>query len=92
MWCVTAGTYHSAHLDYTWTLLIDEAGELILRTPTMADIRVEPYQEGEFLLRHEKFPGVPFYFWIRFHENEAGETTHLTVWNPRLMNHRFDRR
>ena len=58
----------------------------------MADIRLEPWQEGEFLLRHEKFPGAPYYVWIRFHENEDGEVTHLTVWNPRLMNHRFDRR
>ena len=87
-----AGTYHSAHLDYSWTVMIDEAGELILRAPTMADIRVDPYQENEFLLRHEKFPDAPFHVWIRFHENEAGEITHLTVWNPRLMHHRFDRR
>lgn len=87
-----AGRYHSAHLDYTWTLMLDDAGELVLRAPTMADIRVEPYQEGEFLLQHEKLPGVPFNVWIRFHENESGEVTHLTAWNPRLMNHRFDRR
>lgn len=58
----------------------------------MADISLEPYQENEFLLRHEKFPGVPYHVWIRFHENDAGEITHLTVWNPRLMHHRFDRR
>ena len=87
-----AGTYHSAHLDYTWTLMIGETGKLILRAPTMADIPVEPFQENEFLLRHEKFPGVPSYVWLRFHENEAGEVTHLTVWDPRLMDHRFDRR
>jgi hypothetical protein len=71
--------------------MIDEAGELVLRAPTMADVRVEPYQENEFLLRLEKFPGVPFHAWIRFHENGDGEVTHLTVWNPRLMHHRFDR-
>jgi CubicO group peptidase (beta-lactamase class C family) len=87
-----AGRYHSAHLDYLWTLMIDQAGELVLRAPTMPDTRLEPYQEGEFLLRHEKFPGVPYHVWIRFHENSAGEVTHLTVWNPRLMHHRFDRR
>ncbi len=87
-----AGTYHSAHLDYSWTLVIDEAGDLVLRAPTMADIRLEPYRENEFLLRHEKFRDVPYHMWIRFHENDAGAVTHLTVWTPRLMHHRFDRR
>jgi hypothetical protein len=86
-----AGTYHSDHLDYTWTLMIGDNRKLTLRTPTMADVQVEPFQEDEFILRHERFPGVSSYFWIRFHENEAGEITHLTVWTPRLMHHRFDR-
>lgn len=86
-----AGKYHNAHLDYYWTLLVNEKGELILRAPTLADTTVEPFQENEFLLRHEKYPGLPARFWIRFHENERGEVTHLTVWNPRLMHHRFDR-
>jgi hypothetical protein len=73
--------------------MIDKAGELVLRAPTMADIRVEPYQKNEFLLRHQKFADAsPCQVWIRFHENKAGEVTHLTVWNPRLMHHRFDRR
>jgi CubicO group peptidase (beta-lactamase class C family) len=87
-----AGRYHNAHLDYTWTLLVNEAGELVLRAPTIADAPVEPYRENEFLLRTEKYPGVPARAWIRFHENDAGEVTHLTVWHPRLMHHRFDRR
>lgn len=86
-----AGRYHNAHLDYYWTLLVNEEGGLVLRAPTLADTKVEPYQENEFLLRHEKYPGLPARFWIRFHENERGEVTHLTVWNPRLMHHRFDR-
>jgi len=86
------GTYRSAHLNYSWTLMLDDAGKLVLRAPTMADIRMEPYQENEFLLRHQRFPGVPYNVWIRFHENEAGEVTHLTAWNTRLMHHQFDRR
>jgi CubicO group peptidase (beta-lactamase class C family) len=86
-----AGTYHSAHLDYYWTMMVDEAGNLILRAPTLPDTPVEPYTENEFRLRHEKLPGIPARYWVRFHENERGEVTHLTVWNPRLMDHRFDR-
>lgn len=87
-----AGTYYSTHLDYSWTLIADASGELVLRAPTMADTRLEPYQENEFLLRHEKYPGVPARYWVRFHENEKGNVTHLTIWNPRLMHHRFNRR
>jgi hypothetical protein len=87
-----AGTYHSAHLDYSWKVMIDEAGALVIRAPTVADMKVEPYEENEFLVRHEKYPGMPARYWMRFHEDEKGQVTHLTVWTPRLMHHRFDRR
>lgn len=87
-----AGTYHSPHLDYSWTVRLDDAGDLILRAPTLAEVRLEPWQPGEFLLRLEKFPGVPFHVWVQFHPEVLGVPTHLTVWNPRLMHHRFDRR
>ena len=84
------GRYRSTHLDYTWTLSLDASGALVLRAPTLADLRLEPFRPGEFLLRHEKYPGVPAHYWIRFHEGAAGEVGHLTVWSPRLMNHRFE--
>ncbi len=86
-----AGTYYSEHLDYHWTLMVDDTGRLALRAPTLPSLTLEPYSEGEFLLRHERFPGMPYHVWIRFHENADGEVTHLTAWNPR-MNHRFERR
>ena len=84
------GRYRSTHLDHTWTLSLDASGALVLRAPTLADLRREPFRPGEFLLRHEKYPGVPAHYWIRFHEGAAGEVGHLTVWSPRLMNHRFE--
>ena len=87
-----AGRYYSAHLGYTWTLSVNSEGKLILRAPTIADVEVEPFQENEFLLRLEKFPGMPFHVWVKFHKAPSGEISHLTVWNPRLMNHRFDRK
>ena len=86
-----AGTYYSSYLDYTWRLVLDESGGLVFRAATLADIDVEPYQEGEFILRHERFPGQPEIHWIRVHEGESGEITHLTVWATRLMNLRLDR-
>ena len=62
-----AGTYHSPHLDYTWRLTPDGNGGLLRRAPTLADTVVEPWEEGEFFLRLEKFPGVPCPAWFRFH-------------------------
>lgn len=85
------GAYHSRHLDYTWAITADESGKLIVRAPTLPDIHMEPYREGEFLLHQQKFEGVPENIWIRFHEDETGGISHLTAWHPRLMNHRFDR-
>lgn len=85
------GRYRSPHLDYTWTLALDADGALVIRAPTIAERRLEPFRPGEFLLRHEKYPGVPAHYWVRFHEAANGEIEHLTVWAPRLMNHRFER-
>lgn len=89
------GTYYSPYLDYSWNLIADEEGSLAVRGATIEDIPLVPYQPHEFVLQHERFPGVPSNSWVRFHENEAGEVTHLTVWSPRLLNplnHRFVRR
>jgi CubicO group peptidase (beta-lactamase class C family) len=85
------GRYRSPHLDYTWTLSLDASGQLVLRAPTIADLRLEPFQPGEFLVRHEKYPGVTASYWVRFHEDANGEIQQLTVWSPRMMNHRFER-
>ena len=85
------GRYRSPHLDYTWTVSLDDDGGLVVRAPTIAVLRLEPFRPGEFLLRHEKYAGAPAQYWVRFHETAAREIGHLTVWNPRLMNHRFDR-
>lgn len=87
-----AGKYYSAHLDYTWAMFVDSKGKLVLQAPTMASVEVEPFQENQFLLRLEKFPGMPFHVWLTFHQAKSGEISHLTAWNPRLMRHRFERK
>lgn len=85
------GSYHSQHLDYCWTIKLDEAGKLTLQRPTMPDRTLEPDREGEFILKIDKYPGMSYNAWVRFHKDEHGKITHLTVWHPRLMHHRFDR-
>ena len=86
-----AGTYTSGHLGYPWTFVVDELGRLVLFGPTLPEIVLEPWGPDEFLLPHEKHSGEAYYAWIRFHTDDQGQITHLTVWNPRLMHHRFER-
>ena len=86
------GTYHSQHLDYFWTIKLSEAGKLTLHRPTMPDRTLEPDRDGEFILKIDKYPGMSYDAWVRFHLDRAGEISHLTVWHPRLMNHRFDKK
>ncbi len=85
------GTYHSRHLDYFWTIKMSEEGKLTLQRPTMPDRTLEPDQEGEFVLKIDKYPGMSYDAWVKFHSDGNGKITHLTVWHPRLMNHRFER-
>lgn len=87
------GKYYSKHLDYYWTIIPDGEGNLIIKRPTIADTKIIPDRENTFLIKIEEYASVesPTNGWIRFHSNENGEITHLTVSHPRLMHHRFDR-
>jgi CubicO group peptidase (beta-lactamase class C family) len=85
------GKYYSKHLDFYWTLELNEEGKLVVKRPTIADTVIEPDSLNQFHIKIEKYPGIPFDAWILFHKNEKGNITHFTVWHPRLMHHRFDR-
>jgi CubicO group peptidase (beta-lactamase class C family) len=86
-----AGKYYSKHLDFYWTLELNEEGKLIIKRPTVADTIIEPDGVNQFLIKIETYPGIPSDAWILFHKNEKGNITHFTVWDLRLMHHRFDR-
>lgn len=85
------GTYYSPHLDYHWHIELNINGLLVLLRPTMADHILSPDRKGEFTLKIEKYPGMSYDAWVRFHGDENGRITHLTVWHPRLMYHRFEK-
>lgn len=85
-----AGRYHSPFLDYTWTVLPGEAGQLLLRRPTAADAVLLPDGRDSFRFTLQDGYGG-FNAWVTFHSDGDGAPTHLTVGFPRLMDHRFDR-
>ena len=84
------GTYYSRHLDFFWTLALNENNQLVVKRPTIADKIMEPSADGEFLLMMDYGP-YSSEGWIRFHFKENGDVSHFTVSHPRLMHHRFDK-
>jgi CubicO group peptidase (beta-lactamase class C family) len=86
------GKYYSKHLDFYWTIILDEEGNLIIKRPTIADTKIKPLQENEFLIKiQEDNIGQHTNGFVRFHKGPDGAVTHLTVSHPRLMHHRFDK-
>ena len=84
------GTYYSRHLDYFWTLVLNENSQLVVKRPTIADRIIEPSVDGTFLLMMDYGP-YSSEGWIRFYFRENGAVSHFTISHPRLMQHRFDR-
>ncbi len=84
------GKYYSKHLDFYWTLVLNEKDQLVVKRPTIADKIMEPWVDGEFRLMTD-YGEYSSESWVRFHYNEKGSVTHFTVSHPRLMNHRFDK-
>jgi hypothetical protein len=70
---------------------MNEAGELIVKRPTISDKILEPFYDDEFRLKIEFRPNDESRVWIRFSYNAAGEVTGFDVHNSRLMHHRFDK-
>ena len=84
------GTFYSRHLDFFWTLVLNEHNQIVVKRPTIADKILEPSADGEFLLMMDYGP-YSSEGWIRFHFNKNGDVSHFTISHPRLMQHRFDK-
>ena len=86
------GKYYSSHLDYYWTLELNDEGNIVLKRPTIADTVLEPEITNQFILKIETFyAGQSDDGRVLFHKDANGNFTHFTVWHPRLMHHRFDK-
>ena len=86
-----AGRYYSKHLDFYWTIVMNDEGHLELKRPTIADKLLEPFYDNEFRLKVDFREEDESRVWLRFYYDEAGEVTWFDVHNPRLMHHRFDK-
>ena len=86
-----AGRYYSKHLDFYWTIVMNDEGHLVLKRPTIADKLLEPFYDNEFRLKVDFREEDESRVWLRFYYDEAGEVTWFDVHNPRLMHHRFDK-
>jgi hypothetical protein len=84
------GIYYSRHLDFYWTLTLNEKDQLVVKRPTISDKVLEPWVGGEFRLMTD-YGEYASESWVRFHYDTKGRVTHFTVSHPRLMNHRFDK-
>lgn len=85
------GKYYSKHLDFYWTIVMNDDGNLVVKRPTIADKILEPMYDDEFRLNIEFWPDDESRVWIRFYYNDAGDVNWFDVHNPRLMHHRFDK-
>ena len=84
------GKYYSKHLDFYWTLVLNEKDQLVVKRPTIADKIMEPWADGEFRLMTD-YGEYSSESWVYFYYGEKGNVTHFTVSHPRLMNHRFEK-
>ena len=84
------GKYYSKHLDFYWTLVLNEKDQLVVKRPTIADKIMEPWADDEFRLMTD-YGEYSSESWVHFHYDEKGNVTHFTVSHPRLMNHRFEK-
>jgi hypothetical protein len=85
------GIYHSKHLDFYWRIELNEAGQLVLKRPTISDKIIEPGYDDEFKLLMQFHTNDESWAWINFHFNSKGEVEYLDVRHSRLMHHRFNK-
>lgn len=85
------GKYYSKHLDFYWTIVMNDAGELVVKRPTIADKILEPFYNDEFRLIIEFRENEESRVWIKFEYDAAGNASGFNVQNSRLMHHRFEK-
>lgn len=85
------GRYYSPHLDVYWTIVLNEQNKLVLKRSAIKDTDMEAHINQSFRIWIDKFLGDSFSSWVRFHADEKGNVTHLTVQDSRLMGHRLDK-
>ena len=85
------GKYYSKHLDYYFTIILNERNELVLKRPTISDKELEPYEENQFLFRMEDGMSSSWNVLMKFTIDNNKLITGFDLQFTRLMHHRFDK-
>jgi len=84
------GKYYSPHLDYYFSIVMNEKGQLILKRPTVPNTYMEPTSEERFLIE-QKNGGYSTFVRMIFTKNEKDEVDGFSLQYSRLMHHRFEK-
>jgi Beta-lactamase len=84
------GKYYSQHLDYYFTIILNEKNELVLRRPTISDKQLESYAENQFLFRMEDGMGSGWNVLLKF-TFDNNVVTGFDLQHIRMMHHRFEK-
>jgi CubicO group peptidase (beta-lactamase class C family) len=84
------GKYYSKHLDYYFTIILNEKNELVLKRPTIEDKQLEPYAENQFIFHLEDGMGSGWNVLMTF-TFDYNLITGFDLQHIRLMHHRFEK-
>jgi len=85
------GKYYNKHLDFYWTIEMDNKGRLLVKRPTISDKYLEPQPGGEFRMNVQYYTDQESSVYIKFYFDEAGNPAYFDVHHARLMHCRFDK-
>lgn len=84
------GRFYSPHLDYYFRIILNDAGQLIIKRPTVSDKTMETYGDNSFFFEGET-GAYNFYTRATFTKNKKGEIDGFNLQDSRMMHHRFDK-
>lgn len=84
------GQYYSPHLDYHFSIVLNEKEELIVRRPTVRDVVLTPFNKDQFIMEG-RTGAYSVYSWINFTRNKKGRVDGFVHQDSRTMHHRCDK-
>lgn len=85
------GLFYSQHLDYYFTIILNENQDLIIKRPTVTDKNLTPYSDNQFIFFMESGMGEGWNVLTSFTFNKIGEVTGFNLQHIRMMHHRFEK-
>lgn len=85
------GLYYSKHLNYYFTIQLNEQNDLVIKRPTISDKLLIPYSKNQFIFYMESGMGEGWNVLTGFTFNQKGEVTGFNLQHIRMMHHRFEK-